>query len=144
MNRFYKFSFLFITVLCFENVTIQAQNEDLKGSAVFGSMRARSIGPALMSGRISDIDAVNKNPDLIYVGTAGGGVWKSANGGMSFNPIFDKHPQSGKVCVDQNHPDTVWVGTGEPWTRNSTSIGNGIYLSTNGGKDWENTRFKKL
>ncbi len=115
-----------------------AQTSDLKGSALFGAVKARSIGPAGMSGRVSDLAVVNSNPNIIYVGAAGGGVWKSVNGGASFNPIFDKHPQSiGKITIDQRRPDTVWVGTGEPWTRNSVSYGNGIYLSVNGGREWE-------
>lgn len=113
------------------------QNDELKGSAVFGALRARSIGPAAMSGRIADIDVVNNDPNIIFVGAAGGGVWKSTNGGLGFSPVFDKQVQSiGRVVIDQKSPDTVWVGTGEPWTRNSVSIGNGIYVSTDGGKEW--------
>lgn len=115
-----------------------SQTAELKGSALFGSLRARSIGPASMSGRVADLAVVNRSPHIFYVGAAGGGIWKTKNGGASFEPIFDKYPQAiGKIMIDQNRPDTVWVGTGEPWTRNSVSHGNGIYLSVNGGKDWE-------
>ncbi len=103
----------------------------------FGDLRARNLGPATMSGRISAIDAVIKNPKTVYVGTAGGGVWKSENEGTTFKPVFKKNIQAiGAVTIDQNHSDTVWVGTGEPWTRNSTSVGNGIYVTYNGGEDW--------
>ncbi|TAF66937.1 MAG: hypothetical protein EAZ55_04525 [Cytophagales bacterium] len=110
----------------------------LKGQGLFGSMIARQIGPAIMSGRVTDIDGVNNDPKIIYVATAGGGVWKSINGGGSFRPIFDKYIQSiGKVTVDQRNPQTIWVGTGEVWVRNSTSVGNGLYKSTNGGTDWQ-------
>jgi len=116
----------------------QTGANDLKGNALFGSLRAREIGPASTSGRVADLDVVNKNTNIIYVGAAGGGIWKSVNGGATFNPIFDKYPQAiGKIRIDQKHPDTVWVGTGEPWTRNSVSHGNGIYLTVNGGKDWQ-------
>ncbi|MFZ4561723.1 MAG: VPS10 domain-containing protein, partial [Saprospiraceae bacterium] len=105
---------------------------------LFGNLRARQIGPATTSGRISSIDAVHRSPEIIYVGTAGGGVWKSVSGGAFFQPVFDDHVQSiGKIAIDQQHPDTVWVGTGEPWVRNSVSPGNGVYRSTNGGKAWE-------
>lgn len=105
---------------------------------LFGSLRARQIGPAATSGRISSIDAVHRSPEIIYVGTAGGGVWKSVSGGAFFQPVFDDHVQAiGKIAIDQQHPDTVWVGTGEPWVRNSVSPGNGVYRSTNGGKAWE-------
>jgi photosystem II stability/assembly factor-like uncharacterized protein len=112
--------------------------QQLKSSALFGSIRARQIGPAVMSGRVSDIEGVNRDPKIIYVGAANGGVWKSINGGVSFNPIFDQYTQSiGKITLDQKRPDTIWVGTGEVWTRNSVSVGTGIYRSTDGGKTWE-------
>ncbi len=117
----------------------------LDGKALFGDMEARHIGPALMSGRVSDIEGHPKDPSVIYIGTAGGGVWKSMDGGLFFNPVFDKHCQSiGCVSVDPNRPDEViWVGTGEVWTRNSTSVGDGIYKSTDGGQTWKNMGLKK-
>src|SRR5437588_2823964 len=97
-------------------------------SATFGAIEARPIGPAVTSGRIAAIDGVASDPKTIYVGAAGGGVWKSTNGGTTFRPVFDKYTQSiGAIAVDQAHPETVWVGTGEPWVRNSTSVGTGIY-----------------
>lgn len=114
---------------------LMSQAQDV--SSLIGDIQARQIGPAIMSGRISDIDAVNSNPNIIYVGAAGGGVWRSNNGGATFIPVFDEHIQSiGKVTVDQNNPDTVWVGTGEPWPRNSVSVGKGVYKTTNGGSSW--------
>ena len=106
--------------------------------ATFGDLRGRQIGPAQMSGRISSIDAEVKNPNTIWVGSAGGGVWKSIDKGTTFKSVFDKHTQSiGTVKIDQLRPDTVWVGTGEVWTRNSVSIGTGIYRTVNGGDKWE-------
>jgi photosystem II stability/assembly factor-like uncharacterized protein len=106
-------------------------------SATFGDLRARAIGPAVTSGRIAALDVVADNPRLIYVGSAGGGVWKSSNGGTTFTPVFDEHPMSiGAVTIDQAKPDTVWVGTGEAWTRNSVSVGKGIYRSTDAGASW--------
>jgi len=109
------------------------------GPHVFGSVRARSIGPAVTSGRVAALDAVIANPRIIYVGAAGGGVWRSRNGGVNFSPVFDDHNQCiGAVAIDQAHPDTVWVGTGEPWVRNSVSVGDGIYKTTDGGDKWEN------
>lgn len=108
------------------------------GSYVFGAMQARAIGPAVMGGRIAALDVVNDNPTTIYVGAASGGVWKSTDGGVEFEPIFDDYPQSiGAIRIDQARPDTVWVGTGEPWVRNSVSIGAGVYRTTDGGRDWE-------
>ncbi len=110
---------------------------------IFGEIEARHIGPAVMSGRISCIDAVEKDPKTVYVGTAGGGIWKSDNAATTFDPIFDKHNQCiGTITIDQNHPDTVWVGTGEVWVRNSVSVGDGIYKTTDGGEKWKNMGLK--
>ena len=112
---------------------------ELKGDELFGGLKARHIGPALMSGRVSDIAGHPTNNKIIYIGTAGGGVWKSNDGGVRFNSIFDQYCQSiGTITVDPKDPDnTVWVGTGEIWTRNSTSIGDGIYLTKDGGRTWK-------
>jgi photosystem II stability/assembly factor-like uncharacterized protein len=94
-----------------------------------------------MSGRIAAIDAVHEGQRLtVYVGAASGGVWKSVNGGTTYKPVFDKQPvQSiGAVTIDPKNPKTIWVGTGESWTRNSVSIGDGVYKSTDGGDNWTN------
>jgi photosystem II stability/assembly factor-like uncharacterized protein len=116
---------------------------EVTGKALFSGLRARHIGPSVMSGRISDIEVVNKKPQVIYVGTAGGGVWKSISAGANFRPVFDDYTMSiGKITLDQNHPDTVWVGTGEPWVRNSVGVGTGLYKTTNGGTSWEFMGFK--
>jgi photosystem II stability/assembly factor-like uncharacterized protein len=125
--------FFFLALL---PIAVSAQ--EMSGKTLLGGLRARSIGPASMSGRIADIDVVNKKPEVIYVGTAGGGVWKSISAGASFRPVFDDYSQSiGKVTIDQRHPDTVWVGTGEPWVRNSVGVGTGVYKTLNGGTSWE-------
>ncbi|MBL4578541.1 MAG: hypothetical protein JKX74_08715 [Flavobacteriales bacterium] len=102
-------------------------------------MKMRSIGPAGMSGRVTSIDVVESNPDIIYVGTASGGVWKSESGGIRWAPIFDREVvlSIGAVAVDQSNPDVVWVGTGEGNPRNSHSSGAGIYKSLDGGKNWK-------
>ncbi len=120
------------------NTTDQSDEIILKGKEMFGDLSARQIGPALMSGRISDLEGHPTNNRIIYAGTAGGGVWKSTNGGASFNSIFDDYIQSiGVVTVDPHDPDnTIWVGTGETWTRNSVSIGDGVYKSKDGGNNW--------
>ncbi|MCA1628011.1 MAG: hypothetical protein LC742_08620 [Acidobacteria bacterium] len=108
-------------------------------SDTFSGLEARSIGPAAMSGRIAALDVVSENGRLtVYVGAASGGVWKSVNGGTTFKPVFDKHAQSiGAVAIDPSNPKTVWVGTGEPWVRNSVSVGDGIYRTTDGGENWQ-------
>ncbi|UCF35746.1 MAG: glycosyl hydrolase, partial [Acidobacteriota bacterium] len=106
-------------------------------SNTFAGLRARALGPAVMSGRIAAIDAVPGNPLTIYAGTASGGVWKSKNSGTTWIPVFDDHNQSiGAVKVDPANSDVVWVGTGESWVRNSVSVGDGVYKSTNAGESW--------
>lgn len=111
----------------------------LKGKQLFGDMKARHIGPALMSGRINDLESHPTNPRILYAGTAGGGVWKSNDGGATFSPIFDEHVQSiGVVTLDPKNPDqNIWVGTGETWTRNSVSVGDGLFKSTDGGNNFK-------
>jgi photosystem II stability/assembly factor-like uncharacterized protein len=108
-------------------------------SGVISGLGARNIGSATMSGRISAIAATWRGDNLdLYVGSASGGVWKSRDGGTTFKPVFDKQPvQSiGAIAIDPSHPETVWVGTGESWMRNSVSIGDGVYKSTDGGQTW--------
>jgi photosystem II stability/assembly factor-like uncharacterized protein len=105
---------------------------------IFSGMKARSIGPAGMSGRVAAVDAVNSNPTIIYVGAATGGLWKSTSGGITWEPIFDRQPVSsiGAVTVYQPNPSILWVGTGEGNPRNSMGVGNGIYKSIDAGKTW--------
>jgi len=131
-------------ILCMLSVGLCAQEIALKGKELFGDIAARQIGPALMSGRIIDMEVHPTNAQVIYTGTAGGGVWKSNDGGASYSPIFDNHIQSiGQVAVDPNDPDqTIWVGTGEIWTRNSVSIGDGLYRTKDGGNNWEKIGFE--
>jgi len=136
---------LFTSILCgllLLPLLITAQSKK-KGSDVFGDLTARHIGPALMSGRINDMEVHPTNTRIIYAGTAGGGVWKSNDAGTTFNPIFDDYCQSiGVVTVDPSDPDnTIWVGTGETWTRNSVSVGCGLFKTTDGGSNWTKMGF---
>ncbi|MEO2085172.1 MAG: hypothetical protein ABGW65_06575, partial [Marinoscillum sp.] len=129
--------------LCFQ-INVKAQSsQNIKLENYFGDLRARHIGPAVMSGRINDLEIHPSNSKIIYAGAAGGGVWKSNNAGTTFNPIFDKYCQSiGAIEVDPNDPDnTVYVGTGETWPRNSVSIGDGLYKSIDGGNSWNKIGF---
>ena len=122
-----------------------AQTPALNAGDYFGDMKARHIGPALMSGRISDVELHPKNSNIVLVGAAGGGVWKSQDGGVRFTSIFDQYCQSiGCITIDPSDPDnTYWVGTGETWTRNSVSMGDGIYKTTDGGKNWTKMGLEK-
>ncbi len=121
-----------LPLFCSEPAEAQIDFDRLEG------MSARSIGPAGMSGRIGAIDAVDANPNIIYVGTATGGLWKSTTGGVTWTPIMDDHPASsiGAVTIHQAAPDLVWVGTGERNRRNSAGVGTGVYKSLDGGKTW--------
>ncbi|HRO42921.1 MAG TPA: hypothetical protein PL009_08810 [Flavipsychrobacter sp.] len=107
-------------------------------SSTFGMMEARHLGPGTMSGRITALEGVIEDNKTLYVGTAGGGVWKSTNAGASWKPMFDKYCQSiGALAIDQKNPKVVFVGTGESNMRNSVSIGDGLYKSTDGGDNWK-------
>jgi photosystem II stability/assembly factor-like uncharacterized protein len=115
-------------------------------SATISGLGARNIGSAAMSGRVAAIDAIREGQRLtVYIGAASGGVWKSVNGGSTFKPIFDKQPvQSiGAITIDPKNPKVIWVGTGESWTRNSVSVGDGVYKSVDGGENWTNMGLKE-
>ena len=117
-----------------------AQDTKFDSDTISG-LGARNIGSASMSGRVAAIAAVKEDGRLtVYIGAASGGVWKSSNGGTTFKPVFDKEAAQsiGAITIDPQAPKTIWAGTGEAWTRNSTSIGTGIYKSTDGGDSWTN------
>ncbi len=103
------------------------------------NLKPRNIGPGGMSGRVTSIDVVHSNPDIIYVGTASGGVWKSTSGGIKWTQIFEKEVTAsiGAVAIQQSNPSVIWVGTGEGNPRNSLNGGYGIYRSLDAGKTWQ-------
>ncbi|MBT6004693.1 MAG: hypothetical protein HOG79_03165, partial [Prolixibacteraceae bacterium] len=127
---------LILAVILIAGGSVFAQKLDI---SQLENMKARSIGPAGMSGRIVAVDAVISNPDIIYVGAASGGVWKSVDGGVIWKPIFDdeKLINIGALKICQTNPDIIWVGTGEGNPRNSINIGGGIYKSMDAGKTWK-------
>src|ERR1022692_2204566 len=98
--------FYIIAAILLSSNTLFAQTKTKLSSGSLGMMEARQIGPAVMGGRITAIDAVAANPRIIYIGSAGGGIWKSTTGGTLFKPIFDKYSQSiGAITIDQHNPD---------------------------------------
>jgi photosystem II stability/assembly factor-like uncharacterized protein len=114
-------------------------------AATVSGLPARNIGSAMMSGRIAAVDAVDQDGRItVFVASGSGGVWKSVNGGTTFKPVFDREDvQSiGAVTIDPSNPKTVWVGSGEAWTRNSVSVGDGVYKSNDGGENWTNVGLK--
>jgi photosystem II stability/assembly factor-like uncharacterized protein len=128
---------LLITVLMLFCLLPPAQAQKLDMEKLKG-MKARSIGPAGMSGRVTAIDVVLKNPQIMYVGTASGGLWKSVSGGTAWEPIFDTLSVAsiGDIAIDQENPDVIWVGTGEGNPRNSQTNGDGMFRSLDGGRTW--------
>ena len=114
----------------------------LKGQTIDMSLlqglKPRNIGPAGMSGRVTAIAADPRNKDILYIGTASGGLWKTVNGGTTFVPVFDDQPVAsiGALAIDPIRPDIIWAGTGEGNPRNSVTGGYGIFKSIDGGKTW--------
>ncbi|HTS18210.1 MAG TPA: hypothetical protein VMP11_11600, partial [Verrucomicrobiae bacterium] len=107
--------------------------------ALLDKLEWRGIGPAAMGGRVSGIEGVPGNPHLLYAAMGSGGLFKTTNGGVTWQAIFER-PDTisiGDIAIDPKRPDTVWVGTGEANVRNSVSIGGGMYYSADGGKTWE-------
>src|SRR5271165_2485162 len=109
-------------------------------SSLFDRLEFRSIGPASMGGRITDVEGVAGNPALVYVATASGGLFKTTNGGTTWTPIFDHEStiSIGNIAVDPHNSDVVWLGSGEANARNSVSFGDGVYKTLDGGMTWRN------
>jgi photosystem II stability/assembly factor-like uncharacterized protein len=112
---------------------------------VYQDMHWREIGPALPGGRAANVAGSAKNPNLYYVASAGGGVWKSTDGGETWNAVFQKEAVAsiGDVVIDPTNDDTVWVATGEGNPRNDVIPGAGVYKSTNGGDEWTKVGLEK-
>ena len=108
------------------------------------SLKFREIGPANMGGRIDDFAVVESNTNIVYAATASGGLWKTVNGGASFQPVFDTQGSFsiGWVAVDPKRPSIVWVGTGERNSQRSVAYGDGVYKSEDGGRSWTNVGLK--
>ncbi|MEP6570652.1 MAG: hypothetical protein ABJC10_12845 [Acidobacteriota bacterium] len=110
----------------------------------FERLEWRSIGPANMGGRTADVEGVPGNANIVYVATASGGLWKTVNAGITWKPIFERQGtlSIGDIALAPSNPDVVWVGTGESNVRNSVSFGDGVYKSTDGGKNWQDMGLK--
>jgi photosystem II stability/assembly factor-like uncharacterized protein len=121
-----------------------AADQETIGKAASG-LQMRSIGPALMGGRIADIAVHPDNERIWYVASASGGVWKTGNAGVSWTPVFDTQASYsiGDVTIDPNNPDVVWVGTGENVSGRHVGWGDGVYKSVDAGKSWTNMGLKK-
>ena len=136
MKNFYTFLLLFII----QSLVAQQINPKwMEGVA------PRNVGPGGMSGRVTTIDVVHKDNDVMYVGTASGGVLKSTSGGVNWSPIFDNQVTAsvGAIAIQQSNPDILWVGTGEGNPRNSLNGGYGIFKSLDAGKTWTSMGLEK-
>ena len=116
-------------------ISLSAQAQQTKKD-VLGALRFRHIGP--VGNRLTSVVGIPGQPNIYYVGAASGGIWKTIDGGIHWQPIFDDHPVSsiGALAIAPSNPNIVWAGTGEPWIRSHISVGEGIYKSTDAGKTW--------
>ena len=146
MSKGHRFLFLRISMII--SAVLLMNFSGLQGDSsqdeIFRTFRWRNIGPANMMGRISALDALDNDYRIVLVGSASGGVFKSGNAGVTWQPIFDKYGSGsiGDVAFYQENPDIIWVGTGEAHNRNSSGWGDGIYKSTDGGKTFHNKGLK--
>ena len=143
----FRFPFAVICLLACV-VSVAAQNGAQPKSPLetaFSRLEWRSIGPAIMGGRIADVEGVPGDPNVVYVASASGGLWKTTNGGVRWTPIFERQGtiSIGDIALAPSNPDVVWVGTGESNTRNSVSFGDGVYKSNDGGKTWQHMGLKE-
>jgi photosystem II stability/assembly factor-like uncharacterized protein len=122
---------LFAIFLAIVPAAAQEANKD-----VLGALRFRHIGP--VGNRLTSVVSIPGQPNIYYVGAASGGIWKTIDGGVRWEPIFDSQPVSsiGALAIAPSNPNIVWAGTGEPWIRSHISVGQGIYKSTDAGKTW--------
>jgi photosystem II stability/assembly factor-like uncharacterized protein len=137
--------FLFILIGAFAlDASHSGAQESKLAESLFKSLPFRAIGPAIMGGRIDDFAVVESNPHILYAATASGGLWKTTNNGVTWESLFDGESVSsiGDVTLAPSNPEIVWVGTGEANNRQSSSWGNGVYKSTDGGRTWTNVGLK--
>lgn len=139
-------SFFFCCFL-FGSLLLQGQSKVVgpMQSSTFSGLKLRSIGPAFMSGRISDVAKDPTNPSTWYVATASGGVWKTTNSATTWTPIFDRYGAytTGAIVVDPTNPNVLWLGTGENASQRSAGYGDGIYKSVDAGRTWKNMGLKQ-
>jgi len=123
---------LSLLAICFSTLSAQEANKD-----ILGALRYRHIGPT--GNRLTSVAGVPGQPNIYYAGAASGGIWKTIDGGVHWEPIFDSQPVSsiGALAIAPSDPNIVWAGTGEPWIRSHISVGEGIYKSTDVGKTWK-------
>lgn len=132
----YRLFTLFLSIFIFSTPLLRAQP---LSSETLAGLKLRNIGPATMSGRIVDLAVLESDPFTMYVASATGGVWKTTNNGVTFTPVFEKEGAHsvGDIALHQKYHNFLWVGAGERANRQSSSWGDGVYLSKDGGKSWK-------
>jgi len=148
IKRILILSLLIVTSTTFgqkKNGKASEEEKSILNSGLLSTLKFRNIGPALISGRISDMAVNPNNHSEYYLTVASGGVWKTVNSGTTFTPIFDKEGSYSIGCVtlDPNNSNVVWIGTGENNNQRSVAYGDGVYKSEDGGKSWKNVGLKK-
>lgn len=128
---------LALFLLCLSSGSISHITAQETTRDVLGSLRYRYIGPT--GNRVTTVAGIPGEPNIYYVGAASGGIWKTIDGGVHWEPIFDGQPVSsiGQLAVAPSDPNIIWAGTGEPWIRSHISVGQGVYKSTDAGKTWQ-------
>src|SRR5687768_3789178 len=143
---------LAVTLAMCAGLAAPAARQPRPAPSALGGLSWRLVGPAMFAGRVADVAGVPGRPDLLYVGTASSGLYKSTNGGTTFDPVFETGNtlSIGAIAVQPDRPDVIYVGTGEGAVRNSISFGDGIYRSIDGGRSWahlglgETERFSRI
>ena len=139
-RRFCSRLFVFVFFLLSINATGIIGGQAQFTPDLLKNLKWRQIGPSSFGGRIDDIEAVPDHPDIIFIGTASGGIFKSTNNGVTWKAVFDKDGTSlsiGDIALAPSDPNIVWAGTGEPNSRQSSSWGDGVYKSLDGGETWK-------
>ena len=135
---------LIFNAIAFGQKKTETEDKSILNSGLLSTLKFRNIGPALISGRISDMAVNPNNHSEYYFTAASGGVWKTENSGTTFTPIFDSEGSYSVGCVslDPNNSNVVWIGTGENNNQRSVAYGDGVYKSEDGGKSWKNKGLK--
>jgi len=130
---------------CLFTVALSPSFAQTAHDAVLKNLKFRNIGPAIMGGRVDDFAVVESDPRIVYVGAAAGGIFKTVNAGVTWEPIFDDqaNPSIGDIALAPSNPAILYVGTGEPNNRQSSSWGNGVYKSLDAGKTWTHLGLKE-
>jgi photosystem II stability/assembly factor-like uncharacterized protein len=139
-SLFFGMVFFFLFTFLGGSGEAEKENPAHLNPGTYAGLRFRAIGPALMSGRISDVAVHPENTTIWYIAAGSGGVWKTINAGTTWTPVFDSQKvySIGCVTIDPDNPSVVWVGTGENVSGRHVGFGDGVYKSLNGGKTWEN------